>query len=135
LNKRELLLVESNTSNSKKKKIFPSIWHLLTSIYGILYLLFIVAEILSANEQFNPEGIMVKLLFIVFLIGFYLSWEREGLAGLIFIFWWIGMWYLALFVVEHDRGAGVVMGIPLLIIGIGFIISWYKNKKRINITT
>jgi len=127
--------MESSVDNhSKKKKIFPSIWHLLTFIYGLLYLFFMVAEISSIDEQFNPEGIIVKLLFVFFLIGFYISWKREGLAGLIFIFWWAGMWYLALFVVEHDRGAGVVMGIPLFIIGIGFIISWYNIRKRSTLT-
>jgi hypothetical protein len=89
---------------------------------------------LTIDEQFNPESIIVNLLFIVFLIGFYLSWEREVLAGMIFIFWWAGMWYLALFVVEHDRGAGVVMGIPLFIFGIGFIITGYKKKKRSSLT-
>ena len=50
-----------------------------------------------------------------------LSLKKEGLAGLLFIFWWIGMWCLTLFVVEIDRGAGVVMGFPLFVLGILFI--------------
>jgi len=134
--------MESTTSNShKKKKIFPTVLHLLTFIYGLLYLIFFIGSFLPSeinsfvDEPFNLEGILVKLLFVVFLIGFFISWKREGLAGLIFIFWWIGMWYLALFVAKTDRGAGVVMGIPALILGIGFIVRWYNKKKRSSLTS
>ena len=134
--------MESTTGNlQKKKKIFPSVLHLLTFIYGLLYLIFFIGSFLPSEingfieEPFNLEGILVKLLFVVFLIGFLTSWKREGLAGLIFIFWWIGMWYLALFVVKIDRDAGVVMGIPLFIIGIAFIIKWHNKRKRSLSTT
>ena len=133
--------MESTTGNSqKKKKIFPTVLHLLTFIYGLLYLIFFVGSFLPSeingfiDEPFNLEGILVKLLFVVFLIGFFISWKREGLAGLIFIFWWVGMWCLALFVAKTDHGAGVVMGIPLFIFGIGFLISWYNKRKRSSLT-
>jgi lysylphosphatidylglycerol synthetase-like protein (DUF2156 family) len=123
-------------STKKKKKIFPSILHLLTFIYGLLYLFVVIMESsqptgasYSGSERVNLEVTLVIILFVVFLIGFFISWKREGIAGLIFILWWIGMWYLALFVVEHDHGAGVVMGIPLFILGIGFIILWYNKRK------
>ena len=134
--------MESTAGNShQKKKIFPTVLHLLTFIYGLLYLIFFVGSFLPSeindfiDEPFNLEGILVKLLFVVFLIGFFISWKKEGLAGLIFMLWWIGMWYLALFLAQHDRGAGVVMGIPVLIFGIGFIISWYKKRKRNSLTS
>jgi len=134
--------MESTAGNShQKKKIFPTVLHLLTFIYGLLYLIFFIGSFLPSeingfiDEPFNLEGILVKLLFVVFLIGFFISWKKEGLAGLIFMLWWIGMWYLALFLAQHDRGAGVVMGIPVLIFGIGFIISWYKKRKRNSLTS
>jgi hypothetical protein len=41
------------------------------------------------------------------------------------------MWYLGLFIAEHDKGAGVAMGIPLFIIAILFIVFWYRNAKKI----
>lgn len=122
--------------STKKKKIFPSILHLLTFIYGLLYLFVVIMESSrptgassSGIERVNLEVTLVIILFVVFLVGFFISWKREGIAGLIFILWWIGMWYLALFVVEHDHGAGVVMGIPLFILGIGFIILWHNKRK------
>ena len=114
-----------------KKRKFPTTLQILTSIYALLYLVFIIDNFLPA-KNFNPydlENIIVKLLFVLFLVGYYFSWNNEGVAGLIFIFWWIGMWCLALFVVETDRGAGVVMGLPLFILAILFIVSWHRKSR------
>jgi len=40
------------------------------------------------------------------------------------------MWYLGLFVAVRDKGAGVVMGVPMFIIGILFIVFWYRRDVR-----
>jgi pilus assembly protein TadC len=122
---------DSDTPEVKKRK-YPTTLQILTSIYALLYLIFIIDNFLPSKD-FNPydlENIIVKLLFVLFLVGYYLSWKNEGVAGLIFIFWWIGMWCLALFVVEIDRGAGVVMGLPLFILGILFIVTWYRKSRE-----
>jgi hypothetical protein len=114
-----------------KKRKFPTTLQILTSIYALLYLVFIIDNFLPA-KNFNPydlENSIVKLLFALFLVGYYFSWKNEGVAGLIFIIWWIGMWCLALFVVETDRGAGVVMGLPLFVLAILFMVSWYRKSR------
>ncbi len=119
---------ETESQPAKKEK-FSKILLILTSVYGLLYLLFIIDNFIP-TENFNPydlENSIVKLAFIVFLIGFYLSWKNERNAGIVFIFWWGIMWYLGLFVAEYDKGAGVVMGLPLFIIGILFIVSWHRK--------
>jgi hypothetical protein len=67
---------------------------------------------------------------IVFLIGYYFSWKNELIGGIIFIIWWGIMWYLGLFVAERDKGAGVVMGVPMFIIGILFIVYWYRRDVK-----
>ena len=121
----------SESPQTKKRK-FPTTLQILTSIYALLYLIFIIDNFLPAKD-FNPydlENIIIKLLFVLFLVGYYLSWKNEGWAGLIFIFWWIGMWCLALFVVETDRGAGVVMGLPLFVLAILFMVSWYRKSRE-----
>ena len=100
---------------------------ILTSLYGILYLAFILSGSYGAS---GSEPIVVRLLFVLFLVGYLVTWKNEGLGGLIFVLWWVGMWYLGLFIVEHDRGAGVVMGLPLFILGILFIVSWYRKSRE-----
>jgi hypothetical protein len=112
---------------------------ILTSLYGLLYLIFIIISFIPSSEgspvsgtvPFDPfdfEQIVVKLLFVLFLVGYFILWKNEGLAGLIFVVWWLGMWCLGLFVAQHDRGAGVAMGLPLFVLAIMLIISWYRKR-------
>ncbi len=119
-------------SQSEKKRKYPTILLIITSVYGLLYLLFIIDNFIP-TENFNPydlENSVVKLAFVIFLLGFYMSWKNERIAGIVFIFWWGIMWYLGLFIVEHDRWSGVVMGLPVFIFGILFIVSWYRKRVR-----
>jgi hypothetical protein len=113
-------------SNGKKKH--SKVLLTLTTIYGILYLIFVITSFFEGPYDF--ERIIVYLAFIIFLVGYYYSWRNEMIAGIVFILWWGIMWYLGLFIAEHDRGAGVVMGVPLFIIGILFIVSWYGKRGR-----
>lgn len=115
---------------NKKKKIISKLLIALT-IYGLLYLFYIVDFNMNDNyDPYNSESIVINLSFVLFLIGYYVVWKNEGVAGIIFIFWWLIMWYLALFIAVHDRGGGVGFGLPLLILGILFIISWSRKKGR-----
>lgn len=98
---------------------------ILTSLYGVLYLAFMLSGSYGAS---GSEPIVVRLLFVLFLVGYFVSWKNEGLGGLIFVFWWMGMWYLGLFIVEHDRGAGVAMGFPLFVLAVLLIIAWYRKR-------
>ena len=40
------------------------------------------------------------------------------------------MWYHGLFVAAHDRGAGAVMGVPVFIVAILFLVYWYRRDVR-----
>jgi hypothetical protein len=97
-------------------------------MYTLLIISFLIFE--NPNFKITLEGIIISLAIIIFFIGYYYSWKNEMIAGVIFIFWWGIMWYLGLFVAERDRGAGVVMGVPLFILGILFIVSGYRKKGR-----
>jgi hypothetical protein len=98
----------------------------LTTVYALLYILFM------ATRQYGTAGAeptVVKILFALFLVGYIAVWMNEGLGGAIFVVWWIGMWYLGLFVAQSDRGAAVVMGLPLFVLAVLFISAWLKKRK------
>lgn len=100
----------------------------LTTVYGVLYVLFMV------TGQYGTEGAeptVVKLLFGIFLVGYVLLWVHEALGGAIFVLWWLGMWYLGLFVARQDPLNGIVMGVPLVVLGILFIVRSYKRRSRL----
>jgi hypothetical protein len=97
----------------------------LTSVYAFLYILMMVA---NQDTATGSEPAVVKILFALFLVGYIVVWMNEGLGGAIFAVWWIGMWYLGLFVAQSDRGAAVVMGLPLFVLAVLFIIGWFKRR-------
>jgi len=99
---------------------------ILTSIYGLLYLVFMASENYGSA---GSEPVMVKFLFLLFLVGYAVVWLDERVGGVLFVLWWVGQWYLALFVARTDRGAGVGMGVPLFVLGIYFIVSWYRKRR------
>jgi membrane protease YdiL (CAAX protease family) len=120
-------------SPTNEKKKHPKVLLILTTIYGALYIILLLSFLLFENPDFNNinlEAIMVSLAFVVFFIGYYYSWKNELIAGLLFIFWWGIMWYLGLFVAERDKGAGVVMGVPMFIIAILFVVYWYRRDIK-----
>ena len=129
--KNQIPGVDPNPSHPKyeKKKKMPLL-HAILTLYGLMYLAFIIDTFISGvtYDPYTAENIVVNLAFVLFLIGYYMAWQNEGVAGIIFILWWAVMWCLALFIVDHDKGSGVVMGLPLFILGILFIISWYRKN-------
>ncbi len=105
----------------------------LTLVYAILYILFLfTGDFPGAYPSLKTEGIIVYLLFVLFIIGFLISWNNKITTGIIFLMWYIGMLTFELFIVEKDGGFGIITGIPLLVLGIFFIRSGYKSKKGIS---
>ena len=122
-----------------------------TTLYGLLYAWFVVVSFIPAPEgnwisstvpydPYDLEGIGVKLLFVIFVIGYLFLWKHKGIGGAVFIIWWIAMWCFEVFVVYQikggDAGGGILMGLPLFILGILFVRNWhkYKNKNATNST-
>jgi hypothetical protein len=84
----------------------------------------------GAYPSLNTEGILVYLLFVLFIIGFSISWYNKIITGIIFLLWYIGMLTFELFIVEKEGGFGIISGVPLLVLGIFFILNGNKPKKE-----
>lgn len=110
----------------RAKKGRSRILLVLTSVYALFYAVFIATGNYGAA---GSEPTVVKILFGLFMVGYVVVWTNEGIGGSIFLVWWIGMWYLGLFVAQSDRGAAVVMGFPLFVIAILFIIGAFKTRN------
>jgi hypothetical protein len=107
----------------KRKKRY--LWILLL-IYAVLYLLLFSTDNLASLNSWDVENSALKVLFVIFVIGYVISWKNELAAGKIFLLWFVGMCYENLFLCTRDCGDGIAMGIPLLILGILLII----NSRR-----
>lgn len=126
---------------SVKRRLFPTALHVLLTIYGILYLVFVIIGFIPSQEgspvspsvpyhPFGLEGSLVKVLFVFFLVGFFTAWKNRLAAGVLFILWWAAMWGLeTLMVARGGSGGAIVMGFPLFMLGVLFVVSGYRQRR------
>jgi hypothetical protein len=126
--------METELDDKRGKSKNRGLWilRILLSIYAILYILIGWDDFLSINapNSWNIEYSALKILFAIFVIGYVISWKNELASGVIFIFWFLGMCYENFFLCTSDCGAGIGMGIPLLILSIFFIVYGIKKKRQ-----
>jgi len=116
---------------------------IVTFIFGLLYLSFIILSLVPnpagspvsttlPYQPFDREQIYVKALFVLFLVGYIVAWRNEGIGGAMFILWFLAMWGVELLIVApikpKDWGGGIAMGFPLFVLGILFVVRWYRRK-------
>ena len=99
--------------------------------YAILYLIVVFSEV-TVGEPVNYWSfplIIYPLMFLIFLIGFLISWKKELPAGYIFLFWFVILIYANVTYSEISTlGGWALFGFPLLIQGIFYIRNHYKFK-------
>jgi hypothetical protein len=118
-----------DTKKGKSKKGFLWTLRIILAIYAVLYVLFIIDYFIPKEniDIWNTENTAIKIMFFIFIPGYIISWKNELVAGMIFIFWFICMCLYSIFICTGMCDDGIVMGIPLLILGILFIV--YARRK------
>jgi hypothetical protein len=134
----------NNEIANKPRRKFSWTIQIITMIYGLLYLAFFVVSFIpsdtgnpvSDNPFFDPwdaEQIWVKLQFLLFLVGFYYSWKSKLISGIIYLVWYAGMVAMGFWVssaLHRDGGDALVLGFPLLVLGIILLISGLMRRKK-----
>jgi hypothetical protein len=120
---------DSIDRKGERKNTFLWTLRILLLIYAIIYLLFIIDFVSNIKDfkSLDIEKNVLIILFFIFIIGYGISWKNELTSGVIFIIWFIGICFHNFFLCTSDCGAGIAMGIPLLILSILFII--YARRK------
>ena len=126
--------METELDEKRGKGKNRGLWTLriLLSIYALLYIMIGWDDFLSFNapNSWSVEYSALKILFAIFVISYIISWKNELASGVIFILWFLGMCYENFFLCTSDCGAGIGMGIPLLILSIFFIVYGIKKKRQ-----
>ncbi len=103
----------------------------ITLAYAVLYLLFILSDNWGeTHTKLSVIDIIVNSLFVLFIIGFLLSWYNKIITGILFLLWNVGMWIVELFFVEKDGGFGIISGIPLIVLGVFFILKGIEKNRE-----
>lgn len=101
--------------------------------YGILYVIYIVADIIysDAINFLSIPGIILPILLGLFIMGFILSWNYELPAGFFFIVWYCLLLFSSFKYIEIlHRGPYALIGITILIHGILYITFHLRKKAK-----
>jgi hypothetical protein len=107
---------------------------LVTLLYLLIFLPKIIQDILEGSSAGPPgdgwEGTMVTTGFLVFVLGYILSWWRGLFGGIIMIIAGIIMFATHMMSAdgEFEFLPFLVFPAPMIICGILFIIFWLKKK-------
>ncbi|MGA9752855.1 MAG: hypothetical protein WBS54_13825 [Acidobacteriota bacterium] len=115
---------------------------IIAFVYGLLYFLFIVVGTIPATRTaifshpelpiFRLEQAFAFLLFALFVVGMIIWSHSELGAGLVFLIWYAQVIWDEL-LSEHfgmGGGAGPVLGIPGLLIGVILVVLWAVHRLR-----
>ena len=114
----------------KFDNLFRNILRILGTVSAILYILFLIDEGVPLYKEATFADISVYLLFLVFVLGYYFLWKNELVSGLLLITWY-GLQWILVFYVWVDGGMTLILGLPIGLIGIIFLI--YEFSKKVSL--
>ena len=110
------------------------------SVYALLYAVLVIYSFIPspqgsplADHPYTPwdiEMILVKLLFVIFMIGYYASWKDRRNAGLLLLCWCVAVVWDAIYIGKllHVSGDSIMFIPPILIIALILIATGIKER-------
>jgi hypothetical protein len=113
---------------------YRQLLNLLASIYTLYQVWRTLTYFIVIMDIQLIDQVLIIGLLSVWIFGFIFIWKRPAMAGWVFVCWFLFL----LVTIITDRGgleipmAGIVIGLPGLIIGILFILKGRKLQKTQN---
>jgi hypothetical protein len=114
----------------KEKTTSGRIFQIILSIYALLYLAYIILPVISELDievlEEPSSRLKTILTFAAFLLVYLLSWKNGDIAGMLLIVGYFGS-ILVDALLENLRLEAVVLGFPVLIVGVFMVRDWYRQ--------
>lgn len=114
----------------REKTASGKIIKIILGIYALLYLAYIVLPFLPGFDIYahdSPTGKYKTILtFVAFILVYLLTWKNRDISGMLMIVGYIGSILLDA-LLENLRLEAVILGFPVLIIGIFMVRDWYRQ--------
>jgi len=80
-------------------------------------------------------GILLLVLFAIFLLGFVISWKSELISGILFVVWYVFLVILNSIYPEFaNSGPSNLFGLTILLQGVFQIVLFFKKKRLLKIS-
>ena len=125
----------SKESVPSEQKQWRFTLRVLLTNYLVLYSIVIISELTVGEsvDYFSFPLIIYPVLYLIFLIGFLLSWKNELIAGYIFLLFFVLLIASNVAYSEISTlGGWALFGLPILLQGIFYIKNHYKFRHSMN---
>ena len=106
------------------------IFLVLLGIYALLYLAYIILPHIPGLDikilEEPTSRLKTVLTFAAFILVYLLSWRQRDIAGMLLIVGYIGS-ILGDALLENLRLEAVILGFPVLVIGVFMVRDWYRQ--------
>ena len=88
-------------------------------------------HLIGEREPWTVDGAIMTGLIVASAVSVYVAWRRERLGGLLVLACGVGHSVFALIASTRNQGLAVMLaGGPLLIAGILFLASWWRQQTK-----
>ncbi|MGB3346148.1 MAG: hypothetical protein WBA71_02675 [Candidatus Humimicrobiia bacterium] len=130
-------MVNNKKTIDKTTKVIRWTSRILGSISGAFWVLALtLSTIMESKLGVEPtpeaklEGTVLGFLIAIVVIGVIIAWFREGIGGFLTTLGAIALSIFSYISAGHNKIFAVLTsGIPFLIAGILFLISWWRLKR------
>jgi len=130
-------MVNNKKTNDRTTKVIHWTARILGVISGAFWVLALtLSTIVEYKKGVEPtpeaklEGTILGCLVAIVVIGVFIAWFREGIGGFITTLGAIALCIFSYISAGRNKFfAMLTSGIPFLIAGILFLISWWRSKK------
>lgn len=98
-------------------------------ILGIILVVFWFSFIILSHG-FSFTSLVESIVWITILITLLMAWNWELIGGILFFVW--GLLYFLFALNKFPISAQLIITLPLVILGVLFILDYYFNKKVIS---
>ena len=106
----------------------------IARILGTILAVYLVFTTVANFFIFNLGDYGITAFIIIFVVGVIVAWFREKIGGIILVVSAVAVSIFSIITGLNDPNSDlmdaiILMGLPFLIIGILFLVSWWKSRK------
>ena len=106
----------------------------IARILGTILAVYLVFTTVANFFIFNLGDYGITAFIIIFVVGVIVAWFREKIGRIILVVSAVAVSIFSIITGLNDPNSDlmdaiILMGLPFLIIGILFLVSWWKSRK------
>ena len=89
-----------------------------------------ILEAIFGSDPWTVESTVLAALIVAAAVAVTVAWWREGIGGSLLLLVGVAYGVFAFVTAGHNKlFAGAITGVPVLLVGLLFLGSWWRNRR------